>query len=620
MKNWIRWPGFLAFLLFTILLVGGLYFFAETLLKAAIEHTGTKVVGAKVELDHADITTSPLGVELHNLQVTNPEDPMVNAVQIGRIKLHMHTLALLRRKVIVDEMHVEKVRLNTQRTISGAIAEKPIKEPSSETNESFDFPMPSVEMPDVKDILAKETLESEKIVDKAQINIDNSKKKWDKKIPELPDKAKFAAYNDTLKSITLVKTGNKLKDLKALSIAVDELITIKKNVQSDLDQLTSAGKELREDVNLIKNDVKAISQASSNDIARLTQKYSPASSGLSNISRLLFGETVTQWSSVAIDWYKRLAPKLLNTTTSKQHEEEHVPRHKGIDIKFKEHTPLPDFLIKSTRVSLELESGNMNGEITDISSDQQILGRPLTFLFDAEKMDNLNKLTFSGNFNHINPDDSIDTVNLHLTGYKVSHFTVSQSQSFPLSLDSAVADIVLDGELKQGKLNANLASQVKSANFVMPPNTPLDKKTGKFTKTIGEALKNVKTFDVTAGLRGTIKNQDIDISSNLDTVIKNAMSAQFKQKAQVFEKELNNKVEKKIKGLTEKLESQLGKFSGIQQNMDSKKKNAKESIKAIDAKIDSFKNEKESELNKEIQSVKDKVKDKLKDRLKDKFR
>jgi len=620
MKNWIRWPGFLAFLLFSILFVGGFYFFAETLLKAAIEHTGTEMVGAKVELDHADITTSPFGVELHNLQVTNPEDPMVNAVQIGRIELHMHTLALLRRKIIVDEMHVEKVRLNTQRTTSGEVTAKPIKEPSSETNESFDFSMPSVEVPDVKNILAKETLESEKMVDEAQVNIDNSKQKWDKKIPELPDKTKFDAYNETLKSITPVKTGNKLKDLEALSIAVDELITIKKNVQSDLDQLTSAGKELREDVNLIKNDIKAISQASSNDIARLTQKYSPSSSGLSNISRLLFGESVTQWSSVAIDWYKRLAPKLLNTTTSKQHEEEHVPRHKGIDIKFKEHTPLPDFLIKSTRVSLELESGNMNGEVKDISSDQQILGRPLTFLFDAERMDNLNKLTFSGNFNHIKPDDSIDTVNLNLTGYKVSHFTVSQSQSFPLSLDSAVADIVLNGELKQGKLNANLASQVKSANFVMSPNTPLDKKTGKFTKTIGEALKNVKTFDVTADLRGTIKNQDIDISSNLDAVIKNAMGAQFKQKAQAFEKELNNKVEAKIKGLTAKLESQLGKFSGIQQNMDSKKKNAKESIKAIDARIDSFKNEKESELKKEIQSVKDKTKDKLKDRLKDKFR
>ncbi|NOX43744.1 MAG: TIGR03545 family protein [Gammaproteobacteria bacterium] len=617
MKNWIRWPGLLAFLLFTVALTGGFYFFAETLLKAAIEHTGTEMVGAKVELDRADLTASPLGVELHNLQVTNPEEPMVNAVQIGRIKLHMHALELLRLKVIVDEMNVEKVRLNTKRTTSGKIAEKPVEEPGSDTNELFDFSMPAVEMPDVKDILAKETLESEKMVEEAQINMDNSKQKWDKKIPELPDKATFDAYAEKLKSITPVKTGNKLKDLEALSNAVDELNTIKKNIQSDLGQLTSAGKELRQDVSLMKNDIQAISQAPSKDIARLMQKYSPSSSGLSNISRLLFGETVTHWSGVAMDWYEKLAPVLLKTTTSEQSEEVQVPRHKGIDIKFKEHNPLPDFLIKSTRVSLELESGNMNGEVKDITSDQQILGRPLTFLFDADKMDNISKLKFSGNFNHIKPDDSIDTVNLDLTGYKVSHFTVSRSQSFPLSLDSAIADIVLSGELKQGNLNANLASQVKSANFVMSLDTsldtPSDKNTSKLTKIIGDALKNVKTFDVKANLQGTIKDQDIDISSNLDDVVKDAMGEQFKQKAQAFENELKDKVEQKTKGLTAKLESQLEKFNGIQQNMDSKQKSAEENIKSIETKIDSLKNEKG-------QAVKDKSKDKLKDKLKDRFR
>ena len=394
MKNWIRWPGFLAFLLFTVAFTGIFYFFAETLLKAAIEHTGTEMVGAKVELGRADLTVSPLGVELHNLQVTNPEEPMVNAVQIGRIKLQMHTLELLRLKVIVDEMSVEKVRLNTKRTTSGKIAEKPVEEPSSDTNELFDFSMPSVEMPDVKDILVKETLESEQMVEEAQINIDKSKQKWDKKIPELPDKATFDAYAEKLKSITPVKTGNKLKDLEALSNAVDELKTIKKNIQSDLGQLTSAGKELHEDVSLMKNNIKAISQSPSKDIARLMQKYFPSSSGLSNISRLLFGETVTHWSGVAMDWYEKLAPVLLKTATSEQSEEVQVPRHKGVDIKFMEHNPLPDFLIKSTRISLELESGNMNGEIKDITSDQQILGRPLTFLFDADKMDNISKLKF----------------------------------------------------------------------------------------------------------------------------------------------------------------------------------------------------------------------------------
>lgn len=168
---------------------------------------------------------------------------------------------------------------------------------------------------------------------------------------------------------------------------------------------------------------------------------------------------------------------------------------------------------------------------------------------------------------------------------------------------------MLSGELKQGSLNASLASQVKSANFVMSS----DKKTSKLTKIIGDALKNVKTFNVKADLQGTIKDHYINISSNLDNVVKKAMGEQFKQKAQAFENELKDKIEKKTKGLTAKLESQLEKFNGIQQNINSKKKNAEENIKSIETKIDAFKNEKG-------QAAKNKIKDKLKDKLKVMFR
>lgn len=622
MKDWIRWPGFVVFLLFTAVLVGGFYFFAGTLLKATIEYAGTEMVGAKVELDDADLTVSPLGFSLHNLQVTSPEDPMINVLHVGRINLDMNGLALLRWQVIIDEMHVEKVRLNTKRTHSGKIAEK--QEAPSDASESFDFSMSSVELPNVNDILAKEKLESDRLVEEARLDMDKSQQKWDKKLNELPDKDTLDAYGETLNSIKPVKTGDKLKDLKALSDAIDELKKVKKNIKSDLSQLSSVGEEFRQDIGLMNDNFKAVLQAPAKDFANLKEKYSLSSSGVSNMSRLLFGETAAYWTRIALDWYERISPVLLKTMDSKEDDEkQQILRYKGINIKFKEQNPLPDLLIKSTRVSLELESGNLNGEVKDITSDQQILGRPTSFQFQNDNLQKGRQIKISGNFNHTKPGNSIDTTELILSNYEVSNFVVSKNKSFPLALSSAVMNMTLNGELKQGVLDANMSSYFKSADFDLP----WDEKPGKLVKTIGESLQGVNAFEVKADLKGTLKDNDIDISSDLDDVIKNALGKQFKQKAQEFEKQLKDKVEQKTKEQIAKLESRLDTFNSAQQDLQLKKNNAEEKINTVDAKIDALIKEKENELNKKSQAAKDKSekklderKDKLKDKLKDRFR
>ncbi len=616
MKDWIRWPGFAVFLLFTALLVGGFYFLAGTLLKAAIEYAGTEMVGAKVELDYANLTVSPLGFSLHNLQVTSPEDPMVNALHVGRINLDMDGLALLRRNVIIDEMNVEKVRFNTKRTRSGKMVEK--QKSNLDSGESFDFSVSSIELPDVNDILAREALESDRLAGEAQLNMDKSQQKWDKKLNELPDKEALDAYGRTLNAIKPVKTGDKLKDLKALSNAIDDLKKVRVNIKSDIDQLSGVGEELKQDLGLMNDNFKAVLNASSKDFANLKQKYSLSSSGVSNISRLLFGETAMYWTGITLDWYERISPVLLKAMDSEKEGEKQVFRYKGLDIKFKEQTPLPDFLIKSTRVSFELESGNLNGEVKDITSEQEILGRPTRFLFNNDNAQNASKVKISGNFDHTKSGNSIDTVELSLSNYTVRNVIVSKNKSFPLALSSAVMNVTLNGELKQGVLNANMQSHFKSANFEQS----WDKSPGKLVKTIGESLLGVNTFKVNADLTGTLKDNDINISSDLDDVVKNALGQQFKQKTQKFEKQLKERVEQKTKEQVAKLESRLEAFNGVQKDLQLKKKNAEEKMTIVDNKIDALKKEQQSKLNKKSQAVKDRNKkkqDELKDKLKDKF-
>ena len=87
----------------------------DGLVKSVIEEEGTAIVGAKVELDTANLTLFPAGVTLTRLQLTNPNSPMTNFVEIARVTMDLDGLQLLRRKVIINEMLVEGVQFGTVR-------------------------------------------------------------------------------------------------------------------------------------------------------------------------------------------------------------------------------------------------------------------------------------------------------------------------------------------------------------------------------------------------------------------------------------------------------------------------------------------------------------------------
>ncbi len=96
MMQWIRWQGLLAFLLVVGVLAGIWFLVIDGVIERAIEQTGTKLVGARVDLEAADLSLFPLGLTLTGLHVTNPDSPMTNAVQAERISFLVDPGPLLR--------------------------------------------------------------------------------------------------------------------------------------------------------------------------------------------------------------------------------------------------------------------------------------------------------------------------------------------------------------------------------------------------------------------------------------------------------------------------------------------------------------------------------------------
>ncbi len=203
--RWIRWPGVIAFAVVTALLAAAWWLLVDGMVERAIERAGTQAVGARVELAAAHLTLVPLGLTLSGLEVTDPETPMTNAVEVKRISFLMDGLNLLRRKVIVNEMTVDGVRFGTPRKTFGAIGrqEPGIIQKVAKTK----FVLPSAQIPDVKEILAKEELQSMKLAETLRADIQAEQDRWKQQMAGLPSKAKFDEYKQRLDKVKSAGKG-----------------------------------------------------------------------------------------------------------------------------------------------------------------------------------------------------------------------------------------------------------------------------------------------------------------------------------------------------------------------------------------------------------------------------
>ena len=194
MAKWIRWWGLGAFVVVAAILACVWVFLVDGWVKYLIEEAGTEAVGAKVELDVADLSLFPAGLTLSRLQVTDPNAPMTNAVEIAQVSMGLDGLNLLRRKVIVEEMALEGVRLRTPRSTSGATREVSLQE---EESGMFSIDLPSLEVPDVKNILEQEDLETIRLIETLKADLKREKETWESRLKEVAGKSPVGRIQET---------------------------------------------------------------------------------------------------------------------------------------------------------------------------------------------------------------------------------------------------------------------------------------------------------------------------------------------------------------------------------------------------------------------------------------
>ncbi len=120
-RGWVRKGFVLPLVLFVGVGVGAWWVLADRAARAALERVGTRIMGATVDVEAADIDLTEGMLALVGLQITDPGAPENNLVEIGEIAAALSTGPLLKARIAIDSVVVRDIRFNTARESPGEV-------------------------------------------------------------------------------------------------------------------------------------------------------------------------------------------------------------------------------------------------------------------------------------------------------------------------------------------------------------------------------------------------------------------------------------------------------------------------------------------------------------------
>jgi uncharacterized protein (TIGR03545 family) len=553
----IRWWGLGVFAVLVVAMGLVWALVVDGVVEAIIEEKGTAAVGAKVELGAADLSLFPAGLTLTRLQVTHPEKPMTNVVEIANLVMALDGLQLFRRKVIIEEMTVDAVQFGTTRETSGAIEGRTPRVTDGQSQEESSFTLPPLEVLNVQQILEQEDLETLQLIRAVQHDIQREREVWKQRLETLPGKAEFAKYQKRIESLKSSTKGG----VSGVLGGVEELKSIKQEIEQDLEKLKSARKEFDEKVVLLNQRIAQVRTAPQRDVNRLKEKYSLSPKGLANLGQTLLGKHIGEKLDGAAEWYEMLQPYLAGMETGDASTEKKIgpQRGKGIDIHFIENEPLPEFLIRLAKVSFLLDIGELRGQIENITTDQATLGLPLTFAFSGGQLKNLQEVTIDGTLDHRDAAQPLDTLQFHAKGYRIQPVELSTQPDWPVVLKNGFADVAVKAELRGQAINA--AGNTKLTALQILAGKPGD--SNPLTEALSGAVSEISALSVQAEVRGTLQHYEVEIQSELDRLLKDAAGKMVTNLAASFGKDLQFAISAKVAEPLKGLRSSFGELDSI---------------------------------------------------------
>jgi uncharacterized protein (TIGR03545 family) len=533
MKKFLRLWGLLAFIIIISVFSVAWIVFADRIVRRSIESSAEIILETNVDIKKAEITLAPLSVNLQKIQIADKSDRSFNRAEVEDVSFTVDANSLLERKVIIDEMRMNRLRFGTRRAPEdiSAVSESRTK-----------LPTPKVELPSIQEILEKEHIKSFDVIELSLNNADVKLKALKREINDLPDDKVFNAHKQ--KTQELVEKIRS-KGLTGVLVYADEISILQAEVSSDIKQYQVARRNVERLVKQVESDRNAVEATVQEDVRKIKLRYGSIQQAAFSFSEALFGAEFRQRIETGLAWYKRLEPfigwmtkKIINGL-----EIVEKPDGRGIDVRFQENNPRPDFYIGNVKLDMEHSIGLLAGQIMHLTADQHITGQPITFDFSGKEMKTVDRILFNGAIDRVNPDKLNDVISLDVSGLRLKDLSVVTAEGGAIKMVSGQTDLRCtvknDGKQLSGQINMQFVDTRFASSLYEGK---------KGAAHLQKLLDSVSAFSLTARLSGSADSWQLKIESDLDEKFNEYFKATVAEEVRKFESDLENGIRSGLKG------------------------------------------------------------------------
>lgn len=625
-KGPIRWEAIIPFTIIVALFYVYMHFFFDGHMRLLAQWGLTKAMGVQVDIGSIESSFFNAHISIKNIEVTNSETPTKNSISIGDIRFGMLWDALLRAKVVVNEAVVEQIEFGKPRKSAGWVAppEPPpvddgqpgavdklknaaIQKVQTEYNDNiFGDIAAMLGGGDVQVQLNKlqDSLTSKKLAADIDANVKAKEKTWNERMKTLPKPEEFERLNARLKA---VKTGG-FKTPQELQQSLQEIDAIFKEADAKIKVLQSARTDFDADLAKINADVKSLDGAIKTDIKSLESHFKIPKIDAKAMTIAVFRKYFDPYLS-KFQVYKALADKYVPPNLMKKGEPDPSlqprPRSKGVSYEFGRPNSYPLFWIKRTAVSSQAGtspySGNVAGEILDITTNQVLTGKPTIARvkgdFPSMELRGLNtELTIDNR-----KEDSLISLMMSLNSYPIEGRELLANDDVKLAFAKAAGSLDVKAQLKALRdLSLGINNRFNNLNFEVSAKNEV----------INSILKNVfaglPQLTVDGKIAGVLPSVSLDIESNLGPELQKGFEKQISAKIA----EARAKVDAYIQAEVGKLRDQVNaEVTKLRTQVDGE-------IKKLQAQADAQKKQAEAQADKAKKDTENKAKGQLENEAK----
>lgn len=384
-----RWRGIVPLLL-AFAFIGVLYWlFMDTLVRRSVEKTGTAFVGARVELEEADVRLSEGVVMLRGLQVTNPRKPMTNLLEADQIVVNVRMAPLLEKKIIIDTVALRGLRFGTPRETSGAVERQ--EGPAAEVAEAVDawvdrLPIPEFSMEGLGRVVDVAAVSADSLATLREARAlaaaaDSARSAWIGRVEQLDprptvDSAMALARRLEGQSVTSLGIAGARDAATSVRQTVAQLTSLDDRLASLQAGVDSSVRRARAGIGALA-DARAQDYAYARGLLRLPSLDAPTL-GPGLFGRFAAGQLapVLYWMGLAERYMPPGVERRLQSGPDRV-------RASGRTVLFPKRENLPKFLLQVAEASFALggtgaAAGNYAAKLTDLTTAPALIGRPMT--------------------------------------------------------------------------------------------------------------------------------------------------------------------------------------------------------------------------------------------------